>query len=135
MQSPAHACMSTSGTITSMRPDPAKLRNGLPAERPVFAAPWEAQAFAVAVELNQRGLFQWQEFADLLSEELLAAGAAQDGDDYYQHWLRALERLTAAKGFIAEDERAARQAAWDAAAKATPHGEPIELEKAERSGR
>jgi nitrile hydratase accessory protein len=117
-----------------MRPDLAALGNGLPAERPVFAAPWEAQAFAMAVELNQRGLFQWQEFADLLSEELLAAGSAQDGEDYYQHWLRALERLTAAKGFIAEDERALRQAAWDAAAKATPHGEPIALEKAARGG-
>jgi nitrile hydratase accessory protein len=100
----------------------------------VFATPWEAQAFAMAVELNQRGLFQWQEFADLLSEELLATGAAQDGEDYYRHWLRALERLTAAKGFITEPERADRQAAWDAAAKATPHGEPIALEKVARGG-
>jgi nitrile hydratase accessory protein len=127
--------MLTFGMITLTRPDPAVLRNGLPAERPVFAAPWEAQAFAMAVELNQRGLFQWQEFADLLSEELLAAGTAQDGEDYYRHWLRALERLTAAKGFITEPERAQRQAAWDAAAKATPHGEPIALEKAARGGR
>jgi len=127
--------MSIFGTIILTRPDPAVLRNGLPAERPVFAAPWEAQAFAMAVELNQRGLFQWQEFADLLSEELLAAGAAQDGEDYYRHWIRALERLTAAKGFITEPERADRQAAWDAAAKATPHGEPIALEKAARDGK
>ena len=127
--------MSIFGTITLTRPDHAALRNRLPAERPVFAAPWEAQAFAMAFELNQRNLFQWQEFADLLSEELLAAGAAQDGEDYYRHWLRALERLTAAKGFITEPERAERQAAWDAAAKATPHGEPIELEKAARGGR
>lgn len=126
--------MSISGTITLTRPDPASLRKGLPAERPVFATPWEAQAFAMAVELNQRGLFQWQEFADLLSEELLATGAAQDGEDYYRHWLRALERLTAAKGFITEPERADRQAAWDAAAKATPHGEPIALEKVARGG-
>lgn len=127
--------MSIFGTIILTRPDPAVLRNGLPAERPVFVAPWEAQAFAIAVELNQRGLFQWQEFADLLSEELLAAGAAQDGEDYYRHWIRALERLTAAKGFITEPERADRQAAWDAAAKATPHGEPIALEKAARGGK
>jgi nitrile hydratase accessory protein len=127
--------MSIFGTIILTRPDPAVLRNGLPAERPVFAAPWEAQAFAMAVELNQRGLFQWQEFADLLSEELLAAGAAQDGEDYYRHWIRALERLTAAKGFITEPERADRQAAWDAAARATPHGEPIALEKAARGGK
>jgi nitrile hydratase accessory protein len=132
--------MSIFGTITLtqhdvIRPNPAALKDGQLAEPPVFAAPWEAQAFAMAVELNQRGLFQWQEFADLLSEELLAAGATQDGEDYYRHWLRALERLTAAKGFITEPERAERQAAWDAAAKATPHGEPIELEKAARGGR
>lgn len=135
MQRLALAFMSICGTITLTRPDPAVLHNGLPAERPVFAAPWQAQAFAMAVELNQRGLFQWQEFAELLSEELLAAGSAQDGEDYYRHWLRALERLTAAKGFITEPERADRQAAWDAAAKATPHGEPIALEKAARGGR
>lgn len=132
--------MSIFGTITltqhdTIRPNPAALTDGQLAEPPVFAAPWEAQAFAMAVELNQRGLFQWQEFADLLSEELLAAGAAQDGEDYYRHWLRALERLTAAKGFITEPERAERQAAWDAAAKATPHGEPIALEKTARGGR
>ena len=47
----------------------------------------------------------------VVTEELLAAGATQDGEDYYRHWLRALERLTAAKGFITEPERAQRQAA------------------------
>lgn len=100
-----------------------------PPEEPVFAAPWQAQAFAMAVELHGRGLFAWQEFADALSAELLAAGAAQDGDDYYDHWLAALEKLVVAKGLMTEPERAGREAAWDAAARATPHGEPIELAK------
>lgn len=110
---------------------PDALADGPPAE-PVFAAPWQAQAFAMAVELNGRGLFAWPEFADFLSKELLAAGAAQDGDDYYDHWLAALEKLVVAKNLMSEPERAARQAAWDVAARATPHGSPIELDQAAR---
>jgi hypothetical protein len=30
---------------------------------PVFRAPWEAQAFAMAVTLHERGVFTWQEWA------------------------------------------------------------------------
>ncbi len=98
-----------------------------PPEAPVFAAPWEAQAFAMAVHLHGAGAFVWPEFAAALSGELKAAGAGQDGHDYYSHWLAALEKLVVAKGLMSEAERAARQAAWDAAAKATPHGQPILL--------
>jgi len=103
-----------------------------PPERPVFAAPWEAQAFAMAVDLHGRGHFAWPEFAAALSAELKAAGAGQDGDDYYFHWLAALEKLVVAKGLMSEPERAERQAAWDKAARATPHGEPIALDRAAR---
>ena len=28
-------------------------------EGPVFRAPWEAQAFAMAVKLHERGIFTW----------------------------------------------------------------------------
>lgn len=101
---------------------------GAPVERPVFAAPWEAQAFAMAVELHAQGRFAWPEFAAALSAELKAAGAEQSGDDYYLYWLTALETLVVQKGLINEPERAARQAAWDIAAKATPHGQPITLD-------
>ena len=34
------------------------------ADGPVFREPWEAQAFALAVALHERGLFSWQEWAD-----------------------------------------------------------------------
>jgi nitrile hydratase accessory protein len=103
------------------------IRPDAPPAEPVFKAPWEAQAFAMAVESHRRGVFAWPEFAAALSAELLAAGAGQDGDDYYEHWLTALEKLLAAKAAIPEAERLTRYAAWDAAAKATPHGEPIVL--------
>lgn len=81
----------------------------------------------MAVELHAQGKFAWSEFAAALSTEIKTAGDGQDGRDYYQHWLTALEKLVVAKGLVADDERARRQSAWDAAAKATPHGEPIEL--------
>ena len=87
----------------------------------------------MAVELHGRGHFAWPEFAAALSAELKAAGAAQDGRDYYRHWLAALEKLVVAKGMMSEAERAGREAAWDAAVRATPHGEPIELDRAARA--
>ena len=103
-----------------------------PPKNPTFSAPWEAQAFAIAVELHKRGNFKWSEFSDALSKELLAAGSNQTGEDYYQHWLTALEKLAIAKGLTTEPERLARQVAWAHAAQATPHGEPILLDQIAR---
>lgn len=97
---------------------------------PVFRAPWEAQAFAMAVRLHEAGHFTWREWADRLAAEIARAQAGGDpdlGDTYYEHWLLALERIVAEKGLVSADELGRRKAAWDAAARATPHGQPIEL--------
>ncbi len=95
------------------------------ADGPVFAEPWEAQAFAMAVKLNEAGVFAWNEWAETLGAELKAHPARP----YYESWLAALERLVLAKGVLTEQERLARVEAWDRAAKATPHGHPIELSR------
>jgi nitrile hydratase accessory protein len=82
------------------------------------------------VALHERGLFTWTEWADALAAEIRSAQEAGDpdrGDTYYEHWLAALERLVAEKGATSAAELARRAAAWDRAARATPHGEPIEL--------
>src|SRR6202012_4385801 len=76
---------------------------GIPcdAEGPVFREPWEAQAFAMALTMHERGLFSWAEWAATLSDEIKRAQAAGDpdtGETYYRHWLAALERLIAEKG-------------------------------------
>src|SRR5437016_4126359 len=100
------------------------------AEGPVFREPWEAQAFAMTLALYDRGLFAWPEWAAILAEEIKKAQAAGDpdtGETYYRHWLKALERIVAAKGVTDAGTLARYVAAWDHAADRTPHGKPIEL--------
>jgi nitrile hydratase accessory protein len=94
---------------------------------PVFAAPWQAQAFALTVQLHARGLFTWAEWAETLAAEIRAAGSADDGSRYYEFWLAALEKLVAARGAADPDTLSERAEAWRRAAAATPHGRPIEL--------
>jgi len=103
-----------------------------PVTKPVFKAPWEAQAFAMAVALNERGVFTWKEWAATLAEviaEVKARGEADTGEDYYRHWMTALERLVAAKGVASADELHHRRDEWEEAAHRTPHGKPIELRR------
>jgi len=97
---------------------------------PVFRAPWEAQAFGMAVALHERGHFTWKEWAARLGDEIAAArrrGEDDDGGHYYHYWLSALESLVADKKLVLADELRTRKDEWDRAARATPHGQPIEL--------
>lgn len=97
---------------------------------PVFSAPWEARVFAMTLQAHQAGVFTWPEWAETLGAEL-----ASDGDGsgetlgYYDHWLTAFEKLLNAKGIAGAGQLAELKNAWDAAAKATPHGQPIELRR------
>ena len=98
---------------------------------PVFAEPWQAQAFAMTLQLHQRGLFSWPEWAGALAAQIQAAqqqGDADLGNTYYQHWLAALESLVASKGAARADELARCALAWQHAADRTPHGQPIVLQ-------
>src|SRR5215475_10075277 len=119
--------MSTAGNLTSSRADvPANTRppvdraavaRALPllerelpslprdVEGPVFRAPWEAQAFAMALALHERGAFTWKEWAQILAEviaEVRQRGEPDTGEDYYRHWLTALERVTTRKGIVTD---------------------------------
>jgi nitrile hydratase accessory protein len=97
---------------------------------PVFKAPWEAQAFAMTLSLHARGAFTWSEWAGALAAELAAAaarGAPDDGSHYYEHWLAAMEKLVAGKELVSQRDLERRVDEWDAAARSTPHGKPVEL--------
>lgn len=98
---------------------------------PVFQEPWQAQAFAMAVALHERGVFSWREWAAALAAEIKSAQAAGDpdlGDSYYRHWLAALERLVVDKEIASRRQLDMTKTAWDRAARATPHGQPILIE-------
>jgi len=100
------------------------------ADGPVFREPWEAQAFAMALALHERGVFTWAEWAATLGDEIKRAQAAGDpdtGETYYRHWLATLERLVAAKGVATAELLHRYRDAWDRASDRTPHGKPIEL--------
>jgi nitrile hydratase accessory protein len=106
-------------------------------EGAVFAEPWQAQAFALAVKLSEHGCFSWKEWAAALAAELKAAAARGEPDDgrhYYHHWLAALERLVAEKGLAGPLELLARKQAWAEAYRETPHGRPVELKVPARGG-
>lgn len=97
---------------------------------PVFAEPWQAQAFALAVGLSEQGHFTWKEWAEALAAELKAAenrGEPDDGTRYYDHWLSALERLVTTKGLTDRNTLLQRKEAWADAYRHTPHGKPVEL--------
>jgi nitrile hydratase accessory protein len=99
-------------------------------EGPVFREPWEAEAFAMAVVLHERGLFAWSEWTAALADEIKRAQAEGDpdtGETYYRHWLAALERIVAEKGITDAASLARYRDAWYRAADRTPHGVPILL--------
>ncbi len=116
---------------TVSRALPAPPREG---DGPVFAEPWEAQAFALTLKLHEAGHFTWSEWATALGAEIEAAQARGDpdlGDTYYRHWLAALERLAAEKGLVRGGDLSARKAAWKRAFRNTPHGLPVTLDAGE----
>ena len=106
-------------------------------EGPVFHEPWEAQAFAVAVSLLEAGHFTYAEWAASLTEEISEAQQHGDldlGDTYYEHWLNAMERVCRARELVLSGDMVERAEQWRRAYLNTPHGQPIELSAAFKSG-
>lgn len=105
----------------------------LPSENEVnvFSQPWQAQAFAMTIQLHSAKVFTWPEWAAALTQEIKEAqksGDPDSGDTYYHHWLNALEKLILQKNLGTSDQIHALEHAWEAAAARTPHGQPITLE-------
>jgi nitrile hydratase accessory protein len=130
--------ISTCGTTTLSTPNSKTVTERLQAlprlprdeGEPVFAEPWQAQAFALAVKLSEEGHFTWKEWAAALANELNEAtsrGEPDDGLHYYDHWLAALEHLVTAKGLTDSATLVVRGEAWADAYRSTPHGMPVKL--------
>ncbi len=94
---------------------------------PVFQAPWEAYAFALAVQLSEKGIFNWSEWSEALTTEIRNAGEDDQGSQYYHYWMAALEKLLTQNGIITEEALQKRKIDWCEAYARTPHGKPVEL--------
>ena len=100
---------------------------------PVFQAPWQAAAFALAVRLSMEGHFTWSEWTTVFSAEIWKAQKEGDpdlGNTYYHHWVRALERLCGQRRLVGADEIGKRTEEWRQAYLNTPHGKPVDLDVA-----
>lgn len=82
----------------------------------------------MTVALNEAGRFTWSEWAAVFGPKVQNVGA----DGYWQAWSEAfvalLEQLRIAE--TADIQTLTDQ--WQAAARQTPHGQPIELSAAPR---
>lgn len=98
---------------------------------PPFDYPWQAQAFALAVSLQEAGYFSRSEWSDALGRAIArdetSKGPDTTGARYYDCWLAALEALLQDKGLMAEHLLQQRRREWEQAYLSTPHGQPVEL--------
>jgi nitrile hydratase accessory protein len=93
-----------------------------------FKAPWHGQAFALAVTLNEAGVFGWPEWTQAFGESLdtMRKDTPLDGsDDYYTAWIATLERILCDRDVVAADALAQMKKNWAEAFNTTPHGNPV----------
>lgn len=101
--------------------------------RPVFADSWEAQAFALANLLIEKGFLTRAQWVAIFSQEIKAARGRGDpdrGDTYFQHWMAALERIMVERELISQPALQEQELLWLRAVENTPHGVAIALENA-----
>ena len=106
--------------------------SGKDEQQPVFAEPWEAHAFAIAVKLSEKGLLKWSEWTNALAEEIKEAkeqGQPDFGNTYYQFWLSALETILLEKNILKKSDLKSMMEQWRRAYLSTPHGNPVKLVK------
>ena len=105
-------------------------------DEPVFDEPWQAQALGLAFSLSERGVFspaQWSQALGAAHRRILADGAGDTPQTYYQAVVEALEGLLRESGEVSASMLDERARTWRRAYLNTPHGKPVEL-KAGRAG-
>ena len=86
----------------------------------IFEAPWQGRIFAMAVALNDEGVFDWSEFQQSLidtiaeSNHRLAMDSHEVPFEYYHHFQTALERLLDTKGVVLDQALEVREQSFAA---------------------
>ncbi len=95
-----------------------------------FTEPWQAEALALVVALQEAGRISPDDWSVTLSEEIenaRSAGDPVDGTTYHIYVLAALERLILAKDLLEVEELRRRHHDWEEAYHRTLHGQPVVL--------
>ena len=87
------------------QPGATLFEQDLPPDRRVFEEPWQAEAFAIAVQLHDRGLFSWPEWSEALGAEIAKSGERGE-ENYFLCWLNAVESLVERKAVASRAELA-----------------------------
>ncbi|WP_368518142.1 nitrile hydratase accessory protein [Rhizobium sp.] len=99
---------------------------------PAFSEPWQAEAFALTMQLSRAGHFTWAEWVETFSSEIKASPQHDDEDvntAYYRQWMQALEKIVAGRGMTTDAEVADYQEHWKRSYFHTEHGKPVEFRK------
>ena len=111
---------------TPTNPGAGPFEQALACDQRDFDEPWQAEAFALAVQLHHQGLFSWPEWSETLAAEI-AKLAGRGEENYFLCWLNALEGLVERKAVTSRSELAFVADAWRKAYRNTPHGKPVHL--------
>lgn len=85
----------------------------------VFDAPWQSRTFAMARQLNEAGLFEWDDFRERLIRQIALAETGNIAESgYWDCFLAALQQLLADLDCIPADTLTARATEYAA----RPHG-------------
>jgi nitrile hydratase accessory protein len=93
-----------------------------------FDEPWQAQALALSVALQDAGVISPAEWAEALGRRRSGEGLRDDGSDYYDSVVAALEDVLASRDIASKEVVRTLADAWTRAARATPHGQAISLD-------
>jgi len=78
----------------------------------VFQSPWESKTFGMAIALHKNGLYDWEDFRNLLIQKIKEWQSKPTANrrewNYYERWISALEELLVNKGIITRKELAQR---------------------------
>ena len=99
-------------------------------DEPLFDEPWQAQALGLAFSLADKGVFspaRWSQALGAAHRQLLAEGALDTPQTYYEAVVAALEGLLNEGGDIPASALEKRAQTWRRAYLNTPHGQPVKL--------
>ena len=103
-------------------------------EHQSLSEPWEAEAMALSIALQEAGYFTAREWSAALGSKpnpAKAGGETDDDTSFSELLLAALEGLACDKGLVDREALRERRRDWENAYRTTPHGKPVRLEKPE----